>query len=321
MFSNKGATIATVLTAILAAAPHPVRAEFPDQPVKIVVPFAAGGFIDGVARIYADRIAASLGKAVIIENRTGAGGKLGEDAVAAAAPDGYTLMLGSVIRPTLVQAVTPGVADTDILKAFVVVGELATTPVTLNVSLNLGVKDFRSAIAKIKAEPGVHSYGSPGIGTASQLVSAQLVRHFDLNITHVPYRGGAAALTDLAGGSIDWMADTPTSSKALADAGKIITVAVTGPTRLKQTPQVPTLVELGLEQFRNQVTGVFVLAPAGTPTPILQRLNTAIADAQKDPATVSRLDTLGLIAPSDISLTAAHAAVAREIEAWSKVVK
>ena len=164
------------LAVLIALAATQARAEFPDQPIKVVVPFAPGGFVDDFARIFTDRLGAVLGQPVIVENKPGAGGKIGDDMVAAAPPDGYTLLIDDVNRPILATLANPGPPSDDILKTFAFAGMLGYSPIVLTVAPALGVKDFSGFIAKMRAEPGRHSFASAGVGTPSHVISAQLVR-------------------------------------------------------------------------------------------------------------------------------------------------
>jgi tripartite-type tricarboxylate transporter receptor subunit TctC len=186
----------------------------------------------------------------------------------------------------------------------------------LTVAPDLGVKDFAGLIAKMRAEPGRHSFASAGVGTPSQVISAQLVRLFDLNVVHVPYRGGANALTDVAAGTVAWMVNTPNSSLALVEAGRLVPLFVIAPQRLKPLPEVPTLTELGYPQFENEISSMFLLAPAATPKPVLERLNAATNQVQKDKDVVARLAALALSAPpADISLAAIRALAEKQVAA------
>ena len=157
-----------------------------------MVPFAAGGYVDGFARIFTDRLGALLGKAVIVENKPGAGGKIGDDYVASARRDGLTLLIDDVTRPVLTTLTNPDVAPNELLDNFALAGMLGYSPIILTAAPALGVKDFASLIAMVKAAPGKYSYGSPGPGTPSHVVSAQIVRLFGLDVVHVPGRRGDA---------------------------------------------------------------------------------------------------------------------------------
>jgi tripartite-type tricarboxylate transporter receptor subunit TctC len=314
--------LATAVTLLLLAAASPVRAQYPEQPIKAVVPFAAGGYVDGVARTFTDRLAKMLGRPIVVDNRAGAGGKLAEDMVSGAAPDGYTLLVSGVTRPTLMQMTADAARERDNLQIFDVIGVLAATPLVLTAANSLAVKDFQSLIARIRNEPDKHSYGSPGPGTPAHIVAAEIVRLFDLKIVHVPYRGGAPAHTDLVSGVIAWLMDTPGGARALIEARKITPIVVNNATRLRQLPNVPTMDELGYPQFTNQVSTIFLLAPKGTPRPVLERLNAAVIEAQKDPGVIARLDSLSLVAPPpDTTLERARAIAAAQIKAWDAAIK
>src|SRR5258707_2202496 len=165
--------VLTALIVIFAGAKTAPAADYPDRAVKVVVPFAAGGFMDVVGRIASERLSQSLGQPVVVENRGGAGGRIGEEFVTELQPDGNTLLIDLVIRPTLtqMQPVSAGDQDIEIEKAFVPIGPIGSSPMILNVSPSFGVKDFASFVKKIRSEPGKHGYASAGVGTPSQVVS------------------------------------------------------------------------------------------------------------------------------------------------------
>jgi tripartite-type tricarboxylate transporter receptor subunit TctC len=174
----------------------------------------------------------------------------------------------------------------------------------------------------MRAEPGKHSFGSAGAGTPSHVVSAQLVRMLGLNVVHVPYRGGANALTDVASGTLAWMANTPNNSLPLIEAGRLVPIFVISPQRLKQLPEVPTVTELGYGQMKDEISSMFLMAPAATPLAILERLNAATNAVHRDPAVVARLDALALTSPpADISLSGIRALADRQIAAWREAVR
>jgi len=304
----------------MLASINPALAQYPDQPVKVVVPFAAGGFMDTVARVATERLARSLGRPLIIENRAGAGGRIAEEFVASSKPDGYTLLFGLVIRPTLMQALPTPEPDIDILKAFVPIGPIGSSPMLLNAAPALGVKDFASFVAKVRSEPGKYTYASAGVGTPGHVAAAQLARQLGLKTVHAPYRGGAPALQDLAAGVVSWIVDTPTGSMPLIQADKIVPLALLNPTRLKQLPNVPTLGELGHSAFRDEVMSVYLMAPAATPKPVIDRLGAALMELQADPAVTSRLESISIEAAPPTDLQATGKMVQEQIEAWRKAV-
>jgi tripartite-type tricarboxylate transporter receptor subunit TctC len=304
------------------AGAHPaLAADYPDQPVKVVVPFPAGGFMDAVARIATERLARSLGRPLVVENRGGAGGKIGEEFTANSKPDGYTLLIGLVIRPTLMQAIGSGSPEIDMMKAFVPIGPIGSSPMILNVSPHLGVKDFPSFVKKIRSEKGKHNYASAGVATPSHIASSQLVRHFGLNAVHTPYRGGAPALQDLAAGVVSWIVDTPTGSMPLILGKKIVPLAILYPRRVKQLPDVPTLVDIGHPMFRDEVMSVYLMAPAAVPKQVVDRLSAALMELQSDAMVKSRLEKIAVDPAPPTDLQATRRLVQEQIDAWGKAVK
>jgi tripartite-type tricarboxylate transporter receptor subunit TctC len=317
-----GFALSAIMSVMLASGGSALPAEYPTHPMKVVVPFAAGGFMDTVARIATQRLSASLDQPVIVENRGGAGGKIGEEFVTHTEPDGYTLLIDIVTRPTLMRAVNSGDPETiDIEKAFVPIGPIGSSPMVMSASPDLGVKDFASFVEKLRSGSGKQAYGSAGVGTPSHIVSAQLVRELGLKADHAPYRGGAPALQDVAAGVISWMVDTPTGSLPLIQAGSIIPLFVVNPTRIKQLPDVPTLSELGYVSFRDEIMAIYLLAPAGTPKAILEQLSAAIMEVERDPTIKSRLETIAIEPSPPTDLQTTRTLVHEQIEAWEKAVK
>jgi tripartite-type tricarboxylate transporter receptor subunit TctC len=309
---------------VIFASAHPaLAADYPNRPVKMVVPFPAGGFMDTVGRVASERLSAILGQPFVVENRGGAGGRIGEEFVASSKPDGYTLLVDLIIRPTLMQmqAGNPGDQDIDIEKAFVPIGPIGSSPMILNVSSNFGMKDFASFVEKIKSEPGKHSYASAGVGTPSQIVSAQLVRQLGLQAVHVPYRGGAPALQDVAAGVVIWMVDTPSGSLPLIQGGRLVPLFVVNPTRVKQLPDVPTLAELGHPSFRDEIMSIYLMAPAATPKPVTERLSAVLMQLQADASVSSQLENIAIEPSPPTDLQATRRLVREQIEAWDKAVK
>ena len=283
--------IATGLAALLALIPGAACAEsYPTRPVKIVVPFAPGGNLDVTARLVAESMAKTLGQPFIVENRAGAGGALGSEAVAKSAPDGYTLVAGTtattIVSPLLIA--NPPYQ----LQSFAPVGLMAVTPLVLEVPASSPHQDFKSYLAYVRANPGKVTVGHSGNGTTNHIAILQLQDALKVSFNIVPYKGSGPALIDLMGGQIDSMVDQTSSSLPQIQAGKLRAIAVLTRVRVADLPLAPTMSEEGLQGFE-AVTPSGLLAPAKTPPEVVQALNMALNKALADPAVKKRLGELG----------------------------
>ena len=257
--------------AALACSLAPVSAAYPDRVIKMVVPFAPGGGTDVVARTLAQELAKELGASVIIENKPGAGTILGTQTVAASAPDGYTLLMG-----TFANAVNPSLyakLPYDAHKDFAAVALLARSFNIVVVNPASPIKSIADLIAAAKAAPGKLSYGTYGTGTSAHL-AGELFKHMaGVNLTTVPYRGAAPAITDLMGGQIDVIFTTVASAASLVEAGQLRAIAVTSAERSPAFPQLPTVSEAGVPGYAAEAWyGLY--APAKTPPEIIDRIST-----------------------------------------------
>jgi tripartite-type tricarboxylate transporter receptor subunit TctC len=277
------------LLASLAAATALAQA-YPSKPVKIVVPFAPGGNLDVTARLLGESMAKQLGQPFVIENRAGAGGALGSDAVAKSPPDGYTLVAGTtattIVSPLLI-ANSPYS-----LQSFTPVGLMAITPLVLEVPAASPHKDFNSYLAFVRANPGKVTIGHSGNGTTNHVAILQLQDALKVSWNIVPYKGSGPAIVDLMGGQIDSMVDQTSSSLPQIQGGKLRALAVGTRTRIADLPNVPTLAEQGVKNFE-AVTPSGLFAPANTPADVVKTLNTALNKALADPAIRKRLAELG----------------------------
>ncbi|HTK02992.1 MAG TPA: tripartite tricarboxylate transporter substrate binding protein [Bordetella sp.] len=246
---------------------------YPDRPIRIVLGFPAGGGADVVLRTVTPGLAEELGQPVIVDNRPGAGGNLGMDIVAKAAPDGYTLLMAA-----------PGLATNASLyenlpfnpaKDFTAVGMVSSVPNVLVVNPSLPFKTVAQLIAYAKNHPGELNYASSGIGTSLHLAGALFERDAGIKLTHVPYRGGPAAINDLIGGQVQMMFTVVPLAGPQIKAGKLLALAVTGETRSPTLPEVPTMIEAGLKGY-TATTWNGLVAPAGTPAPIIKQINAAL---------------------------------------------
>jgi tripartite-type tricarboxylate transporter receptor subunit TctC len=259
---------------VLACAPaSQAAAAYPTQPIKIIVPFSAGGTTDVLARILGQRLGTNLGQAVIVENRPGASATLGAAAAAKAPADGYTLLMGST-HHTIAQNVLkklPYNFNTD----FVPINMVAMVPNVIVANANVPAKNIQELITLAKSQPGKLAYGSAGSGSAHHLIGEMFKLRSGVDLMHVPYKGSAPAVTDLVGGQVQMMFDTVTSGLPYVTSGKTHALAVTTAKRSSAMPEVPTLAETVLPGF-DVGTWFGFLAPKGTPAPVVDKLNAEI---------------------------------------------
>ena len=276
-------------------------AGFPNKPIRIVVPFAAGGPADAIARIAATGLQ-SMGQPVVVENRVGAGGMVGAEAVAKAAADGYTLLLcniGDAMAVSLYKTM-PYSFERD----FTPVSLLASSPFIVAVHPAVPARDFQQFLQLAKAKPGSLSYGSAGNGVSSHLSGEALKLKAGIDILHVPYKGQAPAMTDLLGGQISLMFANPVTTLPYVRSGKLRALAVTGPTRLADAPDIPTVSESGLPGYEAE-TWFGIAAPAGTPEAIVNRLAEELSKVMNAKDVRASLESQGAIivasTPSEFS--------------------
>jgi tripartite-type tricarboxylate transporter receptor subunit TctC len=280
--------------ALLAAGP-PASAQprWPDRPVRILVPFAPGGNTDALARLTAELLAeAAPGGSFVVENRTGAGGSVGGAEVARSAPDGHTLLWDAsshMVNPFLLRGLT-----FDYATAFAPVSQVCTFPQVIAVKPDFPARDIAEFVAAAKARPGTINMGTQGNATAGHLGLAQFALRAGIEVTHVPYRGGADAARDLAAGALDGVFITALSAGPIVDSGRARFLGVATTARLATRPEVPTIAEQGYPGFDiSEWAALF--APAGTPEPILARLHQALAASLAEPEVRARLAQLGAV--------------------------
>ena len=276
---------AAVAAAIVALATTGARAadDYPSRPVQLIVPFAAGGPTDIVGRVTAAKLGQVLGQQFVVEDKGGAGGNIGADFVAKSVPDGYTLLFATVST----NAINPGLykhMPYDPVRDFAPVGRVGVTPTLLLVNPSIPATDVKSLVALLKANPGKYDYGSSGVGSILHLCGEEFkTMAGELDIVHVPYKGSAPMDTDLMGGQISMAFDATPTALPLAQSGKVHALGAGMLKRLDAMPDLPTLDEQGLKGFECYTWNA-ILAPAGTPRPIVDRLNAAINKALADPA-------------------------------------
>ena len=306
----------TVMAGLLSSGAY--AQTFPSKPVRLVVPFAPGGAPDLVARGLAPKLSESLGQAVVVDNRAGAGGIIGMEIVAKASPDGHTLVIGSngplAIVPNLHRSLS-----FDVARDFAPVSMVTALPFLLVVHPSLPVKSVKDLVALAKSKPNELNYGSPGNGTTTHLATELLKSATGMKITHVPYKGVADAATALMSGQVQVLSGDLNSMLPHVKSGRIRGIAVTSARRSKLLPEVPTVAESGVPGF--DASGwMGVLAPAATPPAVVERLNASIAKALAAPDTSSRLGALG--GEVAASTPAQFATLIRSESAkWGKLIK
>ena len=309
--------LARVLGVALALVMSPAQAAYPDHPIKVVNGFAAGGGSDILLRTIIPAISENLGQQIIVEYRTGAGGNLAMEAVAKAAPDGYTLLMG-----------TPGLATNPSLyanlpfdphKAFAPISLVGTVPNVLVVNPELPAKSVSELVALAKRTPGKLNYASPGVGTSLHLAGELFKLDTGTDIVHVAYKGGSQAQTDVMGGQVQMMFNVLPSALPQIQAGKLRALAVTSTTRAASLPDVPTMVEAGVPGY-SAITWNGLLAPAGTPPEVIARLNDAIVKAMRSPDMKALLTKIGQD-PAWSTPEEFASFLRDETAKWTKVIK
>ena len=274
---------------ILAATATTASAQdWPNRQIRMVVPLPAGAAVDVIGRLVAAKLGEKLGQTVVIENRAGASGAIGADAVAKAAPDGYVLGMATTTTHVTNAIVNPRLAY-DPIKDFTPIGLIGVVPYALSVSPKLPVKDVRELIALAKSKPGILSYSSVGLGSVAHLATELLSNMTGIKLNHVPYRSASQAVIDLAEGRIDITFGTLGSSLPLIKDGKIKLLAVSTTRRASQVPDIPTIAEAGVPGFETSLWFA-LMAPANLPQPIAVRLNRELNGIIADPVVRKGLD-------------------------------
>ena len=304
--------------ALLPLAKPALAQEYPSRPIRLLVGFAAGGSTDVFARAIAPRLQALLGQPVVIENRPGAGGNIATEATARSAPDGYTLLLGT-IGPLAINPTLYGNLSFDPLKDLTPVSLIGEVPNVLAVPVDRPFRSVADIIAAAKARPEALNFGSSGIGSAGHLAAEQLNLMAGIRTTHVPYRGGGALLPELIAGRVDYAFTTALNGIPQAEAGKLRILGVPNGKRVPLLPDIPTIAESGLPGF-DGVDWAAMMAPPGLPAPILAKLNAAMQSVLKDPELVAAMAARRLV--REASTPEALAAFLRQETArWAPVVR
>ena len=310
--------LAALALMALAAAPSAPAQVFPTKPVKIIIGFPAGGPLDAHARLLVDKLQAALGQPVIVDYKAGAGGSVGAEFVAKSDADGYTLLMANTGTMVINPAIYPRLGY-HTLKDFAPVARTAQQPLALVVNPSLTAKTVGELIALAKANPGRLNYGSAGNGGISHLVPEMFKQATGTFIVHIPYRGSAPAFTDLMAGQVQLMAESIPQAAAYVRSGKLRALAVTSRERNPALPEVPTMIEAGVAGF--DVVGFYgVLAPAGTPRAVLDKLSAAFKSALDSPEIRGRMVAQGAD-PAFLASDDFGRFLAAEMPRWAQAVK
>ncbi|HWL83248.1 MAG TPA: tripartite tricarboxylate transporter substrate binding protein [Roseomonas sp.] len=304
-----------------AILPGAARAQgsWPDQPVRLVVPFSAGGPTDIPARLIADELSKALPQRVIVENRTGAGTVVGADAVAKAPKDGSTFLY-TTIAQAAIRAIYPSLPF-DPVKDFTPVALTGVIPMLLMVNKDVPVKNLQELIALFKKNPGEYDYASTGSGAALHLATELFLKQAGgLKVNHVPYRGSAAAMPDLLNGTVAMMLDVANSALPFVQKGEVKGLAISSDKRLPQLPEIPTFNEAGVPGYE-AYTWHMVLAPAGTPDAIVQRMNQEINKVMAKEEVQRKLADLTMTPRSDSTPDSTKKWLTDEIAKWEPIIK
>ena len=308
--------------AALAARPGLARAQsWPERPVQMIVPYPPGGATDVIGRIFAQRLSATLGQPVVVENRGGAGGNIGAAAVAKAKNDGYTILMAAMTSHSTMATLEKGRLQYDLLKDLVAIEVVGYVPLVFVVNPAVPANSFAELVAYAKANPGKLQYASSGAG-APQRMAAELFRGMTgAEMIHVPYKGSGPAMTDLVGGQVNMMAETVPASLQFIKSGKLRALAVTTPEPISMLPGIPTVASTGGIWSDFEVVSTFgVMAPAGTTAAIIERLNADLGKIMVDPEAQEQMLAQGVYAHKPKTPAAAAARLQQEVSRWQKVI-
>jgi tripartite-type tricarboxylate transporter receptor subunit TctC len=315
---NRWTTLMTAVVAMSAAAASAQSASYPQKPVRLVVGFAAGGPSDIVARAFADHAAKALGQPIVVDNKPGANAVIATEAVAQSLPDGHTL-LAAATNHTMIPALYAGRVKFDAATSFKPVCTLASSATVLVVGPSMPVKSVKDFLERVRAKSGGATFASPGLGSSPHLATEAFRKLTGTDMTHIPYKGAAPAVTDLIGGQVDLSFATVGSVLPHLKSGKLTALAVAARQRSALLPQVPTFDEAGVKGFVVD-TWYGLMAPAGTPTDAVRMLEREAAGFANSPLMRERLVAAGL-EPHTVCGDAFAAQVAREIESNTRLAR
>ncbi|MEO7741989.1 MAG: tripartite tricarboxylate transporter substrate binding protein [Usitatibacter sp.] len=306
------------LAAAALAAALTAYAEYPDKPIRLVVPFAPGGVTDTSGRVVAEALSKRLGQPIVVENKAGASGNIGTHQVSLAPPDGYTLLLGFdgtiVINPHVFMSF-----PIDVRNDLAPVGMIGDATLIIVAHPSFPAKTLQELIEYSKKQPGGVSYGTSGVGGTPHIAGELLNQRTGANLRHIPYKGGGQAMTDALGGNVPLVYTAVAGAMTHVKAGRLVPIAVSSAKRSPSLPQVPTFMEAGVPDFE-ATSWVAILAPPRTPKPVIDRLNKELNAVLADPAIVEKLATLGIVA-APATPESLGARIRTDLEKYGKVVK
>ncbi len=303
---------------VLALSAGAACADYPTKPVKLIVPYPPGGATDVIGRIMAQRLSATLGQQVVVDNRGGAGGDIGAEAAAKSPADGYTLLMGALTSHSIMATLEKGTIRYSLERDLTPVAIVGYVPLVWVVHPSLPVKSLKELIAYAKANPGKLTYASSGAGAPQRMCAELFKGKIGADMLHIPYKGSGPAMTDLVGGQVLTMCETVPASIGMIKSGKLRALAVTTPQRISMLPEIPTAVEAGLSGI--EVVSLFgIMAPAGTPKAIVERLNADVQKILAMPEAQEQLLQQGAYAQKSTP-EQAGARIRAEIAQWAKVI-
>lgn len=307
------------LTAVWGLALPAMAQDYPNKPIKLIVPYPPAGATDVIGRVMAQKLSVALNQQVIVDNRGGAAGSIGAAAVATAAPDGYTLLMGAMTSHSISSVLNKKSVSFDMEKSFAPVAIVGTVPLVFVVNPSVKANTLSEFIALVKSKPGTMSVASSGNGSPQHLAAEMFQRVAGVQMLHVPYKGSGPAMTDLIGGQINSMIETAPSAQAHIKAGKLRPLASATKERVPTLPDVPTATEAGLKGF--EVSSMFgIAAPAGTPAPIVAKLNAALKSILSQQDVKDSMLAQGVFAtyttPEETAV-----ALRDEVAKWAKVIR
>ncbi|MBU0746455.1 MAG: tripartite tricarboxylate transporter substrate binding protein [Gammaproteobacteria bacterium] len=316
------AALAAVACSAIFSLPAAAQGTWPTgKPITYIVPFAAGGTTDTLARLIGQQLGTALGTTVVVENKGGAAGSIGSEAAARAAPDGFTVLGGTVSSHAINVSLYPKLGY-DPIKSFNPVTLIGTNPVVLVVAANSPYKTLKDVLAGAKGKQGGLSSASAGTGSSQHLSVELLAYKSGVKFTHIPYKGSGPAIQDVISGQVDMMFDTTVVAAPHIQSGKLRAIAVTSSQRLASMPDVPTVAESGVPELKDfQVQSwQAIFVPTGTPTPVVTRLHDEIRKILAQPDMQTRLKGFGM-EPADMNVTQIAAFQKGEVEKWAQVIK